>query len=157
MKSGRLLQEPLTIAQAQNAAALDDLLRFIVIGDGFTWYVIPKATRKVSYEGMYDVILSDLVGGVMVVDRPELIVQEPKYRQTIAAKVEGVSVMSRSRAGIELIQQGRDTSSTTTIPGLPPLNYRRPCSPSECDWLCEGVWKFADDQAHSRLEVPRQR
>lgn len=64
-----LLSTPLTIAQASDAAALDDLLRCIVLSDDCSWSDLSKATSSISYEGL----IEDLVGPGTVLSRSQLI------------------------------------------------------------------------------------
>lgn len=61
MSPTSLLDTPLTLIQAQQAAALDDLLRFIVVNDGCRWDAIEKKMGKVSYEGLYEVCVAETV------------------------------------------------------------------------------------------------
>lgn len=58
---------PLTIAQAQNAGALDDLLRFMIVGknlENFSWDALPKAVRNAktfSFEGLLKIVRAEQV------------------------------------------------------------------------------------------------
>lgn len=51
----------LTITQAQHAAALDDLLRQLVYGDGLPWNALSKTMHKVQYKDRYEQTLEECV------------------------------------------------------------------------------------------------
>lgn len=61
MTTKPLVASPLSLAQTQHAAALDDLLRLIVFGGGGKWASIDKRMSKISYDGLYEIALVDAV------------------------------------------------------------------------------------------------
>lgn len=64
MAPAKLLNYRLSVKQACDAAALDDLLRFVVLGKGSSWDDFHKAMCKISYEDVIQIMNAEVVSNI---------------------------------------------------------------------------------------------